>query len=117
MTEEDIARICHEANRAYCQTLGDHSQLPWDEAPGWQKASALDGVRFHRTNPHVPASASHDNWMKTKLAEGWVYGDAKDAEAKTHPCIVAFEELPRAQQAKDHLFQSIVHALAVFLDA
>ena len=31
--EPDIAQICHAANRAYCQLLGDNSQLPWSEAP------------------------------------------------------------------------------------
>lgn len=38
---EEIAKVCHEANRGYCKALGDDSQLPWDEAPQWAKTSAI----------------------------------------------------------------------------
>lgn len=27
-----IEQIAHESNRAYCQGIGDNSQVPWDEA-------------------------------------------------------------------------------------
>ena len=47
MKTEDIARICHEANAAYCLSLGDTSQTDWDNAPDWQKKSAINGVKFH----------------------------------------------------------------------
>lgn len=106
---ESIAKICHEANRAYCQTLGDFSQPTWEEAPQWQKDSAIKGVEFHLSGDHGP-EASHESWMKQKEAEGWVYGEVKDTQAKRHPCMVPFHELPSAQQLKDSLFRSIVHA-------
>ena len=44
MNIEDVAHICHESNRAYCETLGDQSQPPWSEAPDWQKESAVNGL-------------------------------------------------------------------------
>ncbi len=116
MTIEDIARICHEANRAYCETMEDGSQVPWDEAPGWQRTSAMNGVDLHLANRHLPASASHESWMDEKVRDGWVYGEVKDAELKTHPCIVPFEELPPEQQAKDHCFKAIVSAFRDFVD-
>ncbi|KAB6717730.1 RyR domain-containing protein [Roseobacter sp. TSBP12] len=111
---ENIARVTHEANRAWCLAHGDRSQPTWDDAPGWQKDSARAGVQFHLDNPDVGDSASHDNWMVQKIADGWVYGDEKDPQASppTHPCLVPFEELPEAQQIKDALFRSIVHAIA-----
>ena len=111
LTAEDIARVCHEANRAYCRSLGDNSQSHWESAPDWQRQSAINGVRFTVANPKAPASASHESWMKEKLADGWTYGETKDPEKKTHPCIVPFEELPIEQQRKDMLFQAIVRAL------
>lgn len=107
----DIARITHEANRALCQAIGDNSQVPWDEAPEWQRESVLNGVMFHMDNVDAPASASHDNWLALKVAEGWVYGDVKDTEAKTHPCMVPFEQLAPEQQYKNHLFKAIANAL------
>jgi hypothetical protein len=109
---EGIARVCHEANRAYCLMLGDDSQKPWDEAPDWQRDSAKKGVMFNFASPNAPASASHESWLEEKTAAGWVYGEVKDAEAKTHPCCVPFDQLPKEQQAKDHLFKAIVAALA-----
>jgi hypothetical protein len=115
MTIEQIARICHEANAALCDGLGDHSQTSWDDAPEWQRTSAVSGVRFHFENPDAPANASHERWMREKLESGWRYGQVKDAEARTHPCIVPFEQLPPEQQAKDYLFRAIVHALAPFV--
>lgn len=113
----DIAAIAHEANRGLCAALGDHSQPVWGLAPDWQVSSAMDGVRFHRDNPDAGPSASHDNWMAHKVAGGWVYGDVKDPERKTHPCLVPFDQLPPEQQAKDVLFRGIVHALLPLLAA
>ena len=104
---EFVAKLCHEANRAFCQSIGDHSQLPWNEAPQWQKDSAEKGVDFHLEADRQP-SESHEQWMADKVADGWVYGEFKDAEKKTHPCIVPYEQLPVEQRSKDYIFKSIV---------
>lgn len=109
---EDIARVCHEVNRAYCQALGDESQKPWEEAPQWQRDSALAGVELHLGDPDAGPEASHESWMAMKVAAGWIYGPEKDENAKTHPCLVPFAELAREQQAKDFIFRAVVHAVA-----
>ena len=105
-----IARVAHEANRAWCIVNGDTSQPSWDDAPEWQRTSAINGVIFHREHPDAGDSASHDSWMKEKVDGGWVYGEVKDPDSKTHPCIVPFDQLPRHQQIKDALFRAICHA-------
>lgn len=107
---DDAAQFCHEANRAYCESLGDHSQPKWEDAPEWQKSSAILGVSFHFTNPTADASASHQSWFEEKQRDGWSYGPVKDPENKKHPCFVPFKELPIEQQIKDHVFRSAVHA-------
>ena len=107
------ARIAHEVNRAYCAALGDDSQVVWRDAPQWQKDSVMDGLKFHIRNPEAKASASHENWLAQKVADGWVYGATKNADAKQHPCMMPFCDLPLEQQIKDHLFRSIVHALLI----
>ena len=109
---DQIARVAHEVNRAYCQALGDASQPVWEDAPQWQKDSAILGVKLHVCNPDAGPQASHESWMAQKLAEGWEYGPVKDPESKQHPCIVPFDELPREQQVKDYLFRGVVHAVA-----
>jgi hypothetical protein len=116
MNITNIAEICHEANRAYCNTLGDNSQVGWALAPEWQRESAIKGVEFCLANPSAPPSANHDSWLAVKEAEGWKYGPVKNAEAKEHPCFVPYDELPSEQKAKDHLFKGIVAALERFLE-
>ena len=111
MNPEDVAAVCHEANRRFCVTLGDFSQKEWAAAPRWQRVSAVAGVRFLLDNPGATASATHESWLKEKEADGWTYGPEKDADSKVHPCMVPFENLPPEQQAKDVLFKSIVDSL------
>lgn len=111
MNIETIARIAHEVNRAYCEFLGDHSQVAWSDAPEWQQKSAMNGVHFHFNNPTASPSASHESWLKEKLADGWKYGPVKDAIEKEHPCCVAYDALPTDQRLKDTLFSAVVNAL------
>ena len=106
-----VAKMCHAANKAWCELHGDMSQPDWDDAPNWQKESAILGVEFHRQNPTAGDSASHDSWMSQKAAGGWVYGLEKDPTRKTHPCMVPFSELPHQQRKKDAIFRAMVHAL------
>ena len=116
MTIEQTAQVAHEINKAYCESIGDHSQPTWEEAPEWQKNSAINGVKFHLENPDAPPSASHDSWLKQKEEEGWRYGSVKNPETKEHPCFVSYEQLPIEQQSKDFLFRQVVHSLQQFID-
>lgn len=111
MTNEQIARVVHEANRAYCVTLGDTSQVAWDDAPQWQRDSAIEGVGKMLDGTYTSAEQQHQGWLDFKAADGWTYGPVKDAEAKTHPCMVPYSELPAEQQTKDHLFRAVITAL------
>jgi len=106
---EQIARACHEANRIYCVSIGDHSQTSWDDAPEWQQVSARKGVVFHLDNPEATPEDSHNSWLKEKLTSGWVYGEVKDPVNKVHPCITGYLNLPKAQQEKDSIFIVTIH--------
>jgi hypothetical protein len=107
----EIAAVCHEANRAYCESIGDYSQLPWEDAPDWQRSSALAGVLFLLEDEARGAADAHESWTEAKLREGWQHGPRKDALRKEHPCMVPFHELPAEQRRKDYLFCGIVRAL------
>lgn len=110
ITTLDIAKVCHQANKAYCESVGDLSQKDWEEAEAWQKESAILGVQFRLNNPDASEDAQHNSWMQQKLDDGWVYGTIKDEVNKTHPCIVPYNELPEFQRRKDRLFQFVVDA-------
>lgn len=106
-----IAQVCYEVNRAYCAALGDLSHPEWEDAAEWQRESVYNGVLLHMGDPHAGPEASHIAWCAEKIKAGWVYGPVKDADAKTHPCLIPFAELSPAQQAKDFIFRAVVHAL------
>lgn len=107
-----IARVCHEVNREYCMSQGDFSQPQWEEASNEIRHSAFIGVKMHLDNPQATPRDSHESWMAQKAKDGWVYGEVKDAEKKTHPCMVPYAELPAEQRAKDYIFRGIVRAIA-----
>jgi len=106
-----IARVAHEANRAWCAANGDISQPPWEGAPLWQQRSAIDGVEFRIKNPDATPATSHVNWCAMKFREGWRWGPVKDPERKEHPCLMPYSQLSQVQRVKDVLFIAIVQAL------
>ncbi len=110
-TVAKIAEMAHEVNRLFCSQIGDDSQKPWEDAPDWQKDSAIDGVNAIIANPDRKASESHEGWLEHKRNDGWKYGPVKDADKKEHPCFVSYDELPKDQQVKDHLFTGVVKSL------
>lgn len=115
MEVEQIAQVAHEVNASYCASIGDSSQPSWENAPDWQKTSAINGVKFHLDNPDASTSASHESWLREKGATGWKYGPIKDPDKKEHPCFVPYDQLPVEQRTKDYLFHQIVHSLQKFI--
>lgn len=107
-TITEIAEVAHTAVARYNHLLGDTNFPEWRDAPEWQKASAIDGVLFHVRHPYAGPEASHENWLRVKRKNGWVWGEVKDEILRTHPCIMPFNQLPPEQQAKDWLFKGIV---------
>jgi hypothetical protein len=103
----DIARLCHKVNKEYCESQGDHSQPEWEDAPEWQKESAINGVVYHLHNENTTPEDSHISWLAEKEKDGWVYGVDKSAQRKTHPCMVPYDQLPVEQRSKDHIFKAI----------
>lgn len=110
LNQEDIARAAHEVNRAYCEAIGDNSQINWDDAPEWQKASAISGVIAHLERDLTPRE-SHELRCAHKLADGWAWGIEKNEAIKKHPCLIPYDSLPLNQRVKDHLFGAVVQSL------
>lgn len=102
----DAACAAHEANRQYCENIGDDTQVAWEHAPVWQRTSAIMGV--HGVIDGNGPRESHASWLAEKLRDGWRYGATKDPEAKTHPCMLGYDDLPMRQREKDHVFVSVV---------
>lgn len=122
-----IAHACHERNRQVCIQNGEENVAPvWEEYDDELKETTINGVIFTleklrenelRERPiplnHIipqQAKDNHINWMKDKVKAGWVYGEVKDFDKKTHPCMVDYDKLPKVQQMKDFVFiAEVVH--------
>lgn len=113
LNNEQIAHICHEANRGY-QAAHPTEGIPvapsWDEFPPDQQKGVIEGVRLAREG--ATAEELHRSWCEGKYADGWTYGPVKNPVVGTHPCLVPYEDLPDEQRVKDRLFSAIVYSLA-----
>lgn len=107
-----IAMVCHEINAAYCNAIGDSSQLSWADAPLEIRQSAIKGVEFKLANPDATPEQQHNAWCSDKIKAGWAYGPVKDAVARTHHCLVPYSALPLEQRVKDHLFCAVVSSMS-----
>ena len=43
----------------------------------------------------------HEVWAQSRMDQGWTYGEKRDDTLKTHPCLVAYEDLPEIEKAYD----------------
>ncbi|MDP9843280.1 RyR domain-containing protein [Streptosporangium lutulentum] len=107
---ETIARVCHEANRVLQIAAGEKPSPHWDQAPDWQTSPVIQGVEAALAG--ATPQELHETWCDTKRADGWTYGRYKNANTKTHPCLVPYEDLPDEQRIKDHMFYAIVRAMS-----
>lgn len=120
MTPEDIvkidqlAKITHEAVRAFSETCGDHSSKRWEETDEEIKNSVRSGVKFLLVDSQATPKDSHKEWLRFKVEQGWVFGETKDSEAKTHPCLLPYDKLSIEDRFKDTLFYSIIRGYESF---
>lgn len=111
---DTIAGFCHNLNKAYCESIGDFSQVEWDNAPEEIQASAIKGVLALWDNKLSPKEL-HEEWKAYKISQGWAYGEIKSFENKTHPLITDYENLPVEQRSKDYIFSSAASQLISLL--
>lgn len=110
LTIGDIGRVCHEANRALQIVLGEEPSAHWDDADDDMRSSTINGV-MEALDGATPENL-HEIWVAAKAEQGWVNGETKDPVARTHPCMMPYEDLPKEQKLKDHLFAAIVGTIA-----
>jgi len=130
-THEILARAIHEDYLRQQHAAGvrpeqNPSMVPWDALPehlqeaNRQQADDI-GVKLQavrcRAAPQVDwdeplfeftpdeleclTVMEHDRWVAAKQQAGWRRGPQKDDDAKTHPCLVSYAELPPEEQEKD----------------
>lgn len=112
---ELIAQAVHAAIRSYNESIGDAALPAWEGLDPQLKASYMSGVDAC-LNGATPRQ-QHENWMRTRIADGWVYGPVTDRAKKINQCLVPYDELPPEQRIKDELFQAAVRSACAVIGA
>lgn len=45
----------------------------------------------------------HENWSAGRIADGWTYGETRNYEKKTTPCLVPYSELSDSEKEYDRV--------------
>jgi hypothetical protein len=110
-TVEGIAKVVHEAQRALQSAQSDPVPAPeWNYAPEYMKEALIKTIRL--VIQGATPEQTHELWLNDKRAEGWTYGEVKDAHARKHPCLVPYSYLPQYQKDKNNLLVAIVGVFA-----
>lgn len=117
---EQVAAICHEANREYGKKVGVRI-LDWTNLPEVEHRLAMAKVQEYLDEPKLSEAELYDSWVKAQLKAGWKgrikVGDLEVAvkvfseDRKEDPLCVPFKELPPAIQGAERVFKGIVDAL------
>ena len=43
----------------------------------------------------------HEVWSEGRIKQGWTYGEQRNDELKTHPCLVPYKDLPEEEKEYD----------------
>ncbi len=57
----------------------------------------------------------HDVWARKRMDDGWRLGASRDDATKTHPCLVAYADLPESEKSYDREMVEQVVKAAVLL--
>lgn len=103
---QNIARLCHEANRVLQISLGEEVNPKWDKLSEDLKDSTYIGV-LNSLDGSTPEQM-HESWLVERRAQGWTYGYPLDRVKKIHPNLIPYDKLSLDQKLKDTMFLAIV---------
>lgn len=113
---QDVARLASAINTEFCDLMSDPVPLTFDELPPNAQHNMTTAVYRVVTGQIKTAEESHEQWVKSRKAEGWTYGKKKSNTDRTHPNLCPYLELPTAQQFKDELFMAVCNVCAPYID-
>ena len=81
---------------------------PWPEREDDFRLQFLDVIE-RQCGPLRSESPEelHGSWMQAYFANGWVYGEIRDTDARTHPDLVPYAQLGQLEQDKDSVFVAL----------
>lgn len=110
MKVQKIAEVIYEATRLEAE-WSERSIVPerWNERDEKFRNQFVDIISKYLSDDTLPTpEEAHDSWMKAYEEMGWKYGEVRDAELKTHPDMLPFNELPKDEKDKEAIFLAFV---------
>lgn len=43
----------------------------------------------------------HEVWARTRISQGWAFGEKRDDKEKRHPCLIPYEHLSEKEKEYD----------------
>jgi len=108
-----VGKICHEVHRAYCKEINSKTQPEWVNITNQHKEVILNSVKQILDGKINSPDESHNNFIKVKEEQGWVYSEKYSIENKTNPRLVPFENLSSKDRMKEILFFTIVSSFKI----
>ena len=89
---------------------------PWEDREGDFRKQFLN-VIDRQMGPSRSASPEelHGSWMQAYLDRGWVYGEKYDAEGRTHPDLVPYQDLGQLERDKDAVFIALCEIARLYV--
>lgn len=102
-----IAHKAHDAIRRFNLVLGDTDTL-WKDENEKVKRVWTKHVSYIIDHPDSDSQTVHNLWRTYKNGEGWIFGEEKSREDKTHPCLVSYDKLHEIERMKYFIFMETV---------
>tara|TARA_R110002126_G_scaffold29832_1_gene98137 strand:- start:162 stop:497 length:336 start_codon:yes stop_codon:yes gene_type:complete len=105
-----ISKTAHAIHLAYCKENNIPTQPVWEEVSVEHKEIVYDTVTNILKDSIKTVEESHDNFIKKKYSQGWIFGEVYSLENKTNPRMVDFSRLTLEQRTKERLFFECVNS-------
>ncbi len=116
ITIEEAAMVINETLRGWRMAIGDEVIDTWADAAQAQRDIHIASIDWYMESPQSTAKAFHDQWRAWMYDNGWTWGEARDVEAKKHPLIVPWDDLPPLQQIKTRLCVAVMSIMAPLIE-
>lgn len=112
----DAVRVWDPASEANATYTADEFLAAWNESKRYLVIASSEGMEYIPRPADVSmvtldpdllelgeaiAENVHDVWAKTRMAEGWRYGDHRDDKNKLNPDLVPYAQLPEGEKNYD----------------
>jgi hypothetical protein len=104
--------IVYDLLRSFNRTFHNQQIPEFADAEEWEQAAATSSFIYVRDHPELSPPEIHREWLGIMRDQGWEYGEKMDPEARTHPHMRVWEDLPPWARRMLYITVTVVHILA-----